>query len=87
MTFNKRTVAQLAPGEEGVVLEVALEADALTWLRGLGIGRGERVEVLRRGALGGPVHVRTGAGGEFALDRAVAAAITLEPLAREEEGP
>ena len=39
--------------------------------------------VLRRAPFGGPVHVRTSSGGEFALDRRIALAI--EVVAAHEE--
>ena len=57
----------------------ALEAELAEWLRAVGIAEGEEVMVLRRGAFGGPLHVRTGSGGEFALHRSLARSILVSP--------
>jgi ferrous iron transport protein A len=57
------------------VVELALEAEMSAWLRAVGISEGELVTVLRAGAFGGPIHVRTGSGGEFALHRSLAASV------------
>src|SRR5437016_6183253 len=54
------------------VVGLELEADLRDWLRAVGIGEGERLTVLRRAAFGGPIHVRTSSGGEFALNRTLA---------------
>jgi ferrous iron transport protein A len=79
-----RSLADLPPGEEARVADVVAEADLAAWLTALGIGAGERVTVLRRAILGGPLHVRTASGGEFALDARLARAIVL---AREASRP
>ena len=50
------------------------------WLRAVGIGERERVTVLRRAAFGGPIHVRTSSGGEFALHRALAASVIIRRI-------
>jgi ferrous iron transport protein A len=68
-------LASLAPGESASVVSVALERELVRWLEAIGIGAGDRVTVLRRAAFGGPIHLRTQAGGEFAVDRALAASI------------
>lgn len=47
------------------------EADA-AWLAAVGLQEGEEVTVLRRAVLGGPLHVRTASGGEFAVARELA---------------
>jgi ferrous iron transport protein A len=39
---------------------------------------GQRVTVVRRGVFGGPLHVRTGSGGEFAIDARLALSIQVE---------
>lgn len=59
----------------------ALERAEAGWLQALGLYLGEEIVVLRRAALGGPLHVRTGVGGEFALDRRLSAKIHVQPLA------
>jgi ferrous iron transport protein A len=60
------------------VIAVALEPEILRWLAAIGIGRGDRVTVLRRAPFGGPIHLRTHTGGEFAVDRALARSIHLD---------
>jgi ferrous iron transport protein A len=57
------------------VTELRLDADVAVWLRAIGISEGEQVIVLRSAAFGGPIHVRTNSGGEFALHRSLAASI------------
>ncbi|WP_394845649.1 FeoA domain-containing protein [Pendulispora brunnea] len=60
------------------VVALELEHDFVEWLRAVGIHEGVRVTVLRRALFGGPIHVRTGAGGEFALNRQLARSIRVE---------
>ena len=55
------------------------DLEAQAWLAAVGIGCGERVTVLRRAPFGGPLHVRTGTGGEFAIDARLARAILVAP--------
>jgi ferrous iron transport protein A len=64
------------------VVALALDAGAASRLRAVGVFEGEAIMVLRRAPFGGPVHVRTSSGGEFALDRRIASAI--EVVAHEE---
>lgn len=80
-----RTLAALAPGMAGAVVAVALEDELLRWLAAIGIGRGDRVTVLRRAVFGGPIHLRTHTGGEFAVDRGLARCIHVEPTSAEEK--
>src|SRR5580692_655285 len=68
-------LSAVAIGDTAEVVELALEADLAGWLRAVGIGEGERLTVLRRAAFGGPIHVRTSSGGEFALHRSLAASV------------
>ena len=62
----------------GRVRSIRLATAALGWLRAVGIFEGERVQILRRAVFGGPLHLRTGCGGEFALDRELASSIEIE---------
>jgi Fe2+ transport system protein FeoA len=55
------------------------DIDAQAWLAAVGIARGEHVKVLRRAPFGGPLHIRTGNGGEFAIDATLAQAILVAP--------
>jgi len=83
--FRERSSAEALPanlsgigvGDTARVIELALEADLAAWLRAVGINEGERVTVLRRAAFGGPIHVRTSSGGEFALHRALARSVII----------
>jgi Fe2+ transport system protein FeoA len=70
-------LSAVAVGGTAVVLTLALEDDVAAWLRAVGISEGERVTVLRSALFGGPIHVRTSSGGEFALHRALAASVMM----------
>lgn len=77
-----RMQAALASVEIGTTVRiraVSLEPEAAAWIEAVGLQAGEEVTVLRRAALGGPLHVRTSSGGEFAVAREVANAIVVEP--------
>lgn len=60
------------------IVRVALDDDVAAWLAAVGLQGGEELVVLRRAAFGGPLHVRTSAGGEFAVARELAARIAVE---------
>jgi ferrous iron transport protein A len=70
-----RCLATAQIGETVCVVALALEGDLGAWLRAVGIEVGERLTLLRRAAFGGPLHVRTRTGGEFALNVALARSI------------
>jgi ferrous iron transport protein A len=59
------------------VVAILLDDETSAWLRAVGISEGERIVPLRRAVFGGPIHVRTGSGGEFAVHRALARAILV----------
>jgi Fe2+ transport system protein FeoA len=63
--------------QRAVIVEFRVDPSEVVWLRAVGLARGDEVEVLRQGPLGGPVHVRTPEGGEFALDRRLASRIDV----------
>ncbi len=81
-----RDLASVPLGQSATVTSLDLAPDLAQWLDAVGISCGERVTVLRRAAFGGPVHVRTDCGGEFAIARSLARAIatSVTPLPREE---
>jgi ferrous iron transport protein A len=56
---------------------IDLEGEAAAWLSAVGLHEGEELVVLRRAAFGGPLHVRTSSGGEFAVAREVASLIRV----------
>ena len=65
-------------GLSGTVLTLDLETQLAAWLRAVGIGEGDRVQVLRAGAFGGPLHVRNASGGELAINRQLARSIRVK---------
>lgn len=70
-------LSRLADGDESRVVRVALGEEAAAYLRAVGIEEGVLVKVLRRAALGGPLHVRTSSGAELAVDRDLARSIEV----------
>lgn len=76
---NPIDLSSLRIGASGTVVALDLETELAAWLRAVGIGEGDRVDVLRAGAFGGPLHVRNAAGGEFALNRQLAKSIRVVP--------
>jgi ferrous iron transport protein A len=85
------TVGSLADARVGKPVRIArvdLDSEVAAWIRAVGLHEGEALVVLRRAALGGPLHVRTSSGGEFAVARDVARCITVDavvPFASTEE--
>lgn len=74
------TAASLASAAVGVRVRITaarLEQDVAAWLAAVGLHEGEEVTVLRRAAFGGPLHVRTAAGGEFAVAKELAARLEV----------
>lgn len=70
----------LADARDGLcvrITSVELEGEAAAWLGAVGLHDGEELVVLRRAVLGGPLHVRTAGGGEFAVAREVAGKIKV----------
>jgi ferrous iron transport protein A len=72
-----KTLEAASPGKVVRVVALRLEEDLRAWIAAVGIGVGERLTILRRGAFGGPIHVRTAAGGEFALEVSLARSILV----------
>ncbi len=64
-------------GQRVRIVSIDLDPDLAAWIHAVGISPGEELEVLRRGALGGPLHVRTSSGGEFAVAREIAARLEV----------
>jgi ferrous iron transport protein A len=71
------TLADAAIGRRVRIEDVSLEREAKDWLDAVGLHGGEEVVVLRRAAFGGPLHVRTSSGGEFAVARELASKIEV----------
>ena len=75
---NRAFLSQLAVGAGGRVVEISLEAREADWLRAVGLFEGTHVTLVRKAPLGGPLHVRTLSGAEFAVDRELARAVTID---------
>jgi ferrous iron transport protein A len=72
-----KTLETVSAGNVVRVIGFRLEEDMRAWVAAVGIGLGERLTILRRGAFGGPIHLRTAAGGEFALEMSLARSILV----------
>ncbi|MGH7285302.1 MAG: FeoA family protein [Polyangiaceae bacterium] len=64
-------------GSSATVLALDMDPQLAAWLRAVGIGEGDRIDVLRAGAFGGPLHVRNASGGELAINRQLARSIRV----------
>jgi ferrous iron transport protein A len=76
-----RAKASLAHAPTGTRLRIArtrLDADVTAWLSAVGLREGEEVMVLRRAIFGGPLHLRSASGGEFAVGRELAERLDIE---------
>ena len=71
------TLADAEIGRRLRIEGIDLDRAAVAWLDAVGLHEGEELTVLRRAALGGPLHVRTSSGGEFAVARELALKITV----------
>lgn len=74
-------MASLATARLGRAMRIArveLDEEVVAWLAAVGLSIGEIVTVLRSAILGGPLHVRTSSGGEFAVAREIAERIRVE---------
>ena len=77
--MSRLPLSGLPVGAAGHVATVLLEPREVGWLCAVGISEGTHVTLLRRAPFGGPVHLRTGSGAEFAVDRELAGAVMVEP--------
>ncbi|WP_437588876.1 FeoA family protein [Sorangium sp. So ce1000] len=73
-------LAEIRAGDRVIVVEVGLDADLAGWLGAMGLGPGQTLTLIRRAAFGGPLHVRTGSGGELAINATLARSILVAPL-------
>lgn len=76
-------LADAVIGRRFEISKIDLEQEDAAWLSAVGLHEGEVVIVLRRAALGGPLHVRTASGGEFAVDRELARHIAVSDAKEE----
>ena len=77
---GEASLAEVRIGASATVLALDLEPQLAAWLRAVGIGEGDRIEVLRAGAFGGPLHVRNASGGELAINRQLARSIRVNEV-------
>ena len=75
---RRLALSEVALGGAGRVADIALEPEEVGWLRAVGLFEGARITLLRRAPFGGPLHLRTGSGAEFADDRDLARAVMLD---------
>jgi ferrous iron transport protein A len=73
-------LAAIRHDEPVQVVEVGLDVELAGWLEAMGLGPGQTLTLLRRAAFGGPIHVRTGSGGELAINAALARSILVAPV-------
>jgi ferrous iron transport protein A len=68
---------EATPGERVRIVHLAQEAEHAAWLRAVGMHEGAEVTVLRKAPFGGPIHLRSSDGGEFAIHRDLARCIQV----------
>jgi ferrous iron transport protein A len=68
-------LATAAVGEHVRILRIAQEDEHAAWLRAVGMHENAEVTVLRKAPFGGPIHLRSADGGEFAIHRDLARCI------------
>jgi ferrous iron transport protein A len=93
------TVTRAAPAPEGTQLSLAAplqrvrilhidqEHEHAAWLRAVGMHEDAEVTVLRRAPFGGPIHLRSTDGGEFAIHRDLAHSIMVRAVSDPSAGP
>lgn len=84
MVFNsgKDNVLDAVPLQtDARVTAVELEPEFARWLAAVGLEEGAIVRVLRRAVFGGPLHIKSSTGAEFAIHRSLARSIRVECLA------
>ena len=81
--MSPSSLADTPTGGRVRIARVDVEGEGAAWLGAVGLHEGEEILVLRRAAFGGPLHVRTGSGGEFAVGRDVALQIVVVTVAEE----
>jgi ferrous iron transport protein A len=73
-------LASAAIGRRVRIVATRLDEDIAAWVAAVGLHEGEEVIVLRRAVFGGPLHVRTESGGEFAVASEIAAKLDVEDV-------
>ena len=83
--MTRSSLAEVGPGCRIRIASLDVDGEVAAWLAAVGLHEGEVLVVLRRAVLGGPIHVRTGSGGEFAIARDLATSIAIDRLAEAAE--
>ena len=81
------TLFDLPLSQTARVASLSLDPREAKRVRAVGVFEDEEVMVLRRAPFGGPIHLRTSSGGEFALDAGLAKAILVVGVDAEMERP
>lgn len=76
--LNSLLLRQLATGESATIVRLDVDQELQKRLVALGMRVGKAIKVIRRAALGGPMHVRIGTT-EIILRTAEAALISVSP--------
>lgn len=74
------TLALMKVGTTASLKALRLPEKEASWLRAVGLFEGVLVTPLRYAPLGGPVHFRTSAGAELAIDLELARAVDVEAV-------
>jgi len=65
------------PGQQVRITGIAQDPEVSAWLRAVGMHEEAEMTVLRRAPFGGPMHLRSSDGGEFAINRDLARCIQI----------
>ena len=79
-TAPETQLSDLAAGHSATISSLAVEPGLRHRLQALGLHRGQRVHLLRRGWWAGPMHLRVGMT-ELMLRRADAARVAIDQIA------
>ncbi|MEI6359015.1 MAG: FeoA family protein [Synechococcus sp. ELA619] len=79
-TAPETLLSELAAGHSATISSLAVEPGLRHRLQALGLHRGQRVHLLRRGWWAGPMHLRVGMT-ELMLRRADAARVAIDQIA------
>ena len=72
-----RTRGDVKPSKIGGHRKKTLRDEHAAWLRAVGMHENAEVTVLRKAPFGGPIHLRSADGGEFAIHRDLARCIQV----------
>jgi ferrous iron transport protein A len=76
-TVQDAKLSSASPGQRVRILRIEQDDEHAAWLRAVGMHEDAEVIVLRRAPFGGPIHLRSSDGGEFAIHRDLARCIEV----------